>query len=474
MKIYNTLNRKIEELTPINPQSFRVYSCGPTVYDEAHIGNLRAFIYADLISRVLRAEGSTVKHVMNITDVDDKTISRSLKDYPNLEPMVALHELTHKYEAIFLKDLELLNIKKDNFKFIRATESIDDIQKIIIDLFNKKIAYIANDGIYFSIQEYKKQGHKYGQLLSIDEESSNSLHRIDNDEYDKNTIQDFALWKKQKDNEPSWDFSIGDITMNGRPGWHIECSAMSSSSLGQPFDIHTGGIDLIFPHHENEIAQSEATNNESLAKYWIHSDHISIDGDKISKSLGNGITLTDIINKGYSPETFRLFILQSLYQNQSSFTYDLLDKSHNSLSNIVRDFSWIYSIDKLEETNNKLNLALSEYKNKIKSTVSENLNTPMTIALLHEISTKVSLSTHISSDNIKKIELFAIFIKELLGINILIKLELTDDQANMIVRRTLARKNMEWDIADKLRQDLELQKIGIKDVNDTSIWYPIV
>ena len=334
MKLYNTLTRETEEVKPLKGDEIRIYSCGPTVYDHIHIGNLASFIHADALRETLKAEGYKVRHVMNITDVDDKTIKRSREEYPDLEPKEALKKLTSKYEELFKKDMEEVGNDLSAIEFVRATDYIPRMQELIRKLHKGGFAYIADDGVYFSIEAYKKSGKTYGQLLEINSENT-SKNRIANDEYDKESAHDFALWKKVRPHEPSWDFELGGKDLAGRPGWHIECSVMSTDVLGQPFDIHTGGVDLIFPHHENEIAQSTAGKDEYLlAKLFFHNEHLLVDGKKMSKSLNNFYTLEDITKKGIDPLAFRLLVLQSTPRNQANFSWKILQAAQNRFNKL--------------------------------------------------------------------------------------------------------------------------------------------
>ena len=275
---------------------------------------------------------------MNITDIDDKTIKRSSEDYPDDVPEQALHNLTRNFEEIFKTDIEKTGIRKDKLTFIRATESIEIIQKLINNLLDGGFAYITDDGIYFSIEAYQKNGKKYGQLLKLDV-GNTSKARINNDEYDKHSVHDFVLWKFMRPDEPAWSYVINGKDYIGRPGWHIECSAMSMHLLGEPFDIHTGGIDLIFPHHENEIAQSTAGKKDDIyAKYFCHNEHVLVGNQKMSKSLNNFFTLKDLAEKHIDPLAFRLLILQSHYRNQANFNWDILEAATARLKDI-RNFA---------------------------------------------------------------------------------------------------------------------------------------
>ena len=259
LKLHNTLSKKVESFQPLNPELATIYSCGPTVYDHAHIGNLSAFITADTLRRVIVANGHTAKHVMNFTDVDDKTIRRSRETYPTHDAMTALRMLTREYGELFLEDMRTIGNDTDALEFIKAADdaTIDGMRQMIAKLHKNGYAYVADDGVYFSIDAYRKSGKTYGQLVEITD-SSTSEQRIQNDEYDKDSAHDFALWKTKKPGEPAWEFTLDGVDLTGRPGWHIECSVMSEQGLARRFDIHTGGIDLAFPQHENEIAQSTA------------------------------------------------------------------------------------------------------------------------------------------------------------------------------------------------------------------------
>jgi len=323
LKLYNTLSRKKEVFKPVKKGKVGMYVCGPTVYNYVHIGNLRAYIFGDILRRHLKSLGLKVNHVMNITDVDDKTIRDSQKQGKSLK------ELANFYEKAFLEDLKDMNIEKPEV-IPHATDHVKEMVALIKNLLAKGIAYKTEDGIYFSIDKFKG----YGKLskIKLKELKEGASERITKDEYDKENAQDFALWKfyDKKDGDVFWETEIG----KGRPGWHIECSAMSSKYLGDSFDIHTGGVDLIFPHHENEIAQSEAANGKDFVKYWMHNEWVLVDGKKMSKSLGNFYKLKDIIEKGYSALDLRYFYLTKLYRQKLNFTWSNLDAAKTSLQRL--------------------------------------------------------------------------------------------------------------------------------------------
>jgi len=321
LRLYNTLTRKKEVFKPIKKGEVGMYSCGPTVYDYPHVGNLRAFLFSDLLKRWLIFKGFKVKQVMNITDIDDRLIEKSEGD------MKKLKEITLKYEKAFKENLKELNIIPATY-YPRATEHINEIIEIVKKLEKNKKAYKTSDGIYFSIKKSKN----YGKLANLKSEGLMEGTRVNTDKYDKTNAQDFALWKfwQEKDGSIFWDSEIG----KGRPGWHIECSAMSSKYLGKQFDIHTGGIDLIFPHHTNEIAQSEGATGKKFVNYWIHNNFIMVDGKKMSKSLGNFYVLQDLLNKGWSLNVIRYLLLSSHYRQELNITDDLLKASDFAVKRI--------------------------------------------------------------------------------------------------------------------------------------------
>lgn len=461
MKLHNTLTRQIEELKPINPEHIRMYSCGPTVYDDIHIGNLSSFIYADTLRRVVKASGYDVQHVMNFTDVDDKTIRRSAEKYPHESPEEALKILTKEYSDIFIRDMEAIGNDIADLDFIRATDSIEGMRQLIVDLYKDGYAYITDDGVYFSIQKYRDSGKQYGQLSEITEHST-ATSRISNDEYDKDNVHDFALWKKQKAGEPAWEFELDNVDMTGRPGWHIECSAMSSLKLGTPFDIHTGGIDLIFPHHENEIAQNTAGNGASYAKLFFHNEHLLVEGKKMSKSLNNFYTIRDIQKRGYDPQDFRQLVLQSHYSTPSNFSWDNLDSAHNSLQHIQAWADLRFQDFQSEE--------LAEFNKKARANILESaqndLRIPDALTYLYGAIKQVEeLGTDQAS-----ISEFVTFLDNLFGYQLSESKDITNKQKQTINDRQQARTAKDWTKSDQLRDDLLKQGISVRDTDHGPIW----
>lgn len=469
MKLYNSLSRKVEEFEPLDGKSVRMYSCGPTVYDHVHIGNLSAFIYADTLRRVLIANNYDVNHAMNFTDVDDKTIRRSAERYPDTAPEIALKQLTQEYSQVFLSDMEAMGNDIDALTLVKATDSIEAMRGLIAQLYKNGFAYIADDGVYFSIQKYKSSGKQYGQLLKIDSSNTSSA-RINNDEYDKESVHDFALWKLQKGNEPAWDFELDGHNLLGRPGWHIECSVMSSGALGQPFDIHTGGVDLLFPHHENEIAQSTAGQDTPIySQFFFHNEHMLVDGKKMSKSLGNFFTLRDIQEKGYDPLAFRLMVLQSHYRSQSNFTWENLEAAQNRLND------WRAWADRRYQTTiDKMPTALDDmwhdtFSN-MRSELSNDMNTPQALASLSKLVNWMEQHPIPSQDSKHTVGALKL-IDDVFGLELDNRSDISTAQKDIITEREVARKNKSWTKSDELRDLLNKQGIGIKDTDHGQIWY---
>jgi cysteinyl-tRNA synthetase len=328
LKLFNTLSRSIQEFTPLDPAGKKVgmYCCGPTVYDFAHIGNWRTFVFGDLVRRTLEFKGYAVTHVMNITDVEDKIIKRVR------ETKTSLREFTGKYEAAFFEDLKTLNCLLPHHT-PHATGHIADIISLIEKLIARGIAYKAADGsVYFSIEKYRGGGGTYGQLLKLNLDELRPGERVKSDEYAKESVADFALWKARvpEDGDVFWPSPFGE----GRPGWHIECSAMSMEVLGESFDLHLGGEDLIFPHHEDEIAQSEGATGKPFVKYWLHGAHLLVEGKKMSKSLGNFFTLRDLLAKGFTGREIRYSLLTAHYRETFNFTLEGLSGARTALARI--------------------------------------------------------------------------------------------------------------------------------------------
>src|SRR5580693_4768277 len=319
IRVHNTLSGKVEPFVPQKPGEVSIYTCGPTVYDYAHIGNYRTFVFQDILRRFLELRGFALKHVMNLTDVDDRIIANAAA------AGVSIRDYTAKFVQAFFDDCKTLSIEAPEH-WIRATDHIDDMVKLIQRLQQKTYTYPGEGSIYYRITKFPE----YGKLSKIDLTGIQAGARVDNDRYEKESARDFALWKAPKPGEHFWETAIGP----GRPGWHIECSALAMKLLGDTLDIHTGGIDLAFPHHENEIAQSEPATGKPFVKIWLHAEHLIVDGEKMSKSLGNFFTLRDLFAKGTKPSSIRYLLLSVPYRRQLNFTADSLTQAANSVERL--------------------------------------------------------------------------------------------------------------------------------------------
>jgi len=432
LKLYNTLSRKKEAFKPLKDKDVGMYSCGPTVYHYAHIGNFRTYILNDIVKRSLDFLGYKVKHVMNITDVDDKTIGASKKEG------ISLKEFTRKYEKIFFDDLQELNIIKPQY-ILRATESINEMVSLIKILLKKGYAYKTSDGIYFSISKFKN----YGKLAQL-EKLKKKKERVSTDEYDKENAQDFALWKfhTPEDGDVFWNTEIG----KGRPGWHIECSAMSMKILGNSFDIHTGAVDLIFPHHTNEIAQSEAATGKKFVKYWVHGGFLTMKEGKMAKSLGNVVYLKNLKEQGFLPLHYRYMCLTTHYRSQLLFSTENLEAAKNSyerLKNIVSEL-------KDDKKTNKKYLA------KFEKAMDDDFEMPKALAVMWEMLRDEKAEGKLNA--VKKMD-------EVFGLKLLEKekIEIPSEIKKLAQEREKARKKGDWKKADKLRNEIKAKGFLIND-----------
>ncbi len=451
IKIHNTLSGQKEEFKPILVNKVGMYSCGPTVYDTAHIGNLRTFLLSDIIRRIFEYNGYFVTQVMNITDVDDKTIRKSQ------EKKISLEELTRHYETIFLSNIHSLNILTPH-KLLRATDHIKDMIEMISILLEKGIAYKTKDGIYFSIALSKN----YGQLAKLNilaTDTTTLKERISNDEYEKENPRDFALWKFStvEDGENVWDASFG----NGRPGWHIECSAMSIWALGNTFDIHTGGTDLIFPHHTNEIAQSEAVTDKHFVNYWIHGAFMNVNDIKMAKSKGNFLKLSDIEDESISPIAFRYWLLTAHYSAQVNFTIEALKGAQTAFIRFVETF---LRLNEVEHEHIHASANPRNYKAEFIEKINDDFNMPEALALAwelikdHTVEAKEKVNLLLDFDKVFGFGLQAILeMKNEKDIVIPTEIKVLGDA------RQEARKNKEWDKADALRKEIESRGYEVKD-----------
>ena len=370
LRFYNTLAGKVEDFQPLEDKKVRIYTCGLTVYGYAHIGNYRTFVFQDILRRFLQYQGYEVVQVMNLTDVDDKTI-RNAK-----AAGLSLRDYTDQYIEAFEIDRQLLNLERPEM-LVRATDHIDEMVKLIQTLEQKGYAYQSDGSYYFRVEKFQD----YGKLSKIDLSGMRAGARVDADEYDKANVRDFVLWKAAKEGEPSWDTPLG----RGRPGWHIECSVMSMRYLGETFDIHSGGIDLVFPHHENEIAQSEAATGKPFVRYWLHGEHLVVNGEKMSKSLGNVYTLRDLIREGYRPTAIRYLLAAVPFRRLLNFTFDGLHQAKQSVERL-RNFQ--YRLAKEEFPAGKsaeLEEVAAAARRNFESALEDNLNTAEALAAIFEM-----------------------------------------------------------------------------------------
>ena len=476
MKFYNTLTRKKEIFKPIKKNQVGIYSCGPTVYNFVHIGNLRSYVFADILRRYLEYKKYKIKFIMNITDIDDKTIKRSV------EQKISLKKLTEKYTKEFFKDIKTLNIKKVS-SYPNATDHIDEMIKFTEVLEKKGYAYERLGSVYFDISKFEN----YGKLARVDFKGIKAGARVDLDEYDKDHPGDFTLLKRSALNDIKrgifYQTKYGKI----RPGWHIECSVMSMKYLGKTFDIHTGGIDLMFPHHENEIAQSEAYSGKKFVNYWMHNEHLLVENQKMSKSLGNFYTLRDLLDKGHNPRAIRYLLLSVHYRQKLNFTFqglkatervlrrldefvdkikagaetevELLSVSTDRSSTSVSAVSALKLID---------NLILNSRKD-FEKAMDDDLNISKALAVIFDLIKKVNKMRVLKNTN--KLYNLILEFDQVLGLGLgkakQAPVKINSKIQQLIQKREQARQNKDWKTADVIRKQLIE---GGHEVRDTKSW----
>lgn len=469
IKIYNTLTGHLDEFKPLEENQVSMYVCGPTVYNYIHIGNTRPAIFFDTVRRYLEYRGYKVRYVQNFTDVDDKMINKA-----NIEN-VTIKEIADRYIKAYFEDTSELNLKEEGMIRPKATENIVEMIEIIQSLIDKGYAYESNGDVYFEVKKYKEG---YGELSKQNIEDLESGARIDVNEIKKDAL-DFALWKSSKPNEPSWDSPWG----KGRPGWHIECSAMSKKYLGNSFDIHGGGLDLIFPHHENERAQSKCGCGGTFARYWMHNGYININGEKMSKS-GSFILLRDIL-KHFEGRVIRLFILGSHYRKPMDFSDTELNQTKSSLERIENTLKRIKELDR-ENLNGmddcqELLEAKREMETKFIEAMNEDFNTAQALGYIFELVKAVNKTldeVKISKRALEVIDevyfYLIMIIEDVLGVKLKLKAEVSNISADLIELilelRKNAREEKNWALSDKIRDRLLELGIKIKDGKDKTTW----
>jgi cysteinyl-tRNA synthetase len=447
LRLYNTMSSRIEEFRPLRESEVRMYACGPTVYDYGHVGNFRTFVAVDLLRRYLRQSGYKIRHVMNITDVDDKIIRNSARDG------VSVQQYTAKYEKAFLEDAAMIGIEQPTL--VRATEHIPAMVSFVERLVEKGIAYRTDDGsYYFRIAKFPE----YGKLSKRDFSGMLDGARVDVDEYDKDSARDFALWKAPKPGEASWDTAIGA----GRPGWHLECSVMSMQELGESFDLHAGGEDLIFPHHENEIAQSESLTGKPFAHFWFHARFLLVEGEKMSKSLGNFFTLRDLVLKGYKPSSIRYLLASVPYRNQLNFTFDGLKQASVSVDRLRNFRLRLRAGTFADGSSPEMQALAADTVGKIRAALDDDLNTAQAQAALFEMVRQAN--TEFDKGGVKKGD-----VAPLLG-----ALEKFDEVFAVLEDNDVAKMKqvVEWartegrekDISDELKEALQSGQLSDTDI----------
>ena len=462
LNLFNTLTRRKEGFIPIEEGKVKLYTCGPTVYNYAHIGNFRAFLFEDLLKRWLKHYGLEVTHVMNITDVDDKTIKGSQKQG------IPLQQYTAHYVEAFFEDIKVLNIELADF-FPRATEHIPEMTALIKKLMGKGYAYRGEDGsIYFAINKFPD----YGKLSHINIRELKSGARVRQDEYAKEEAQDFALWKawSAEDRDAFWETEIG----KGRPGWHVECSAMSMRYLGETFDIHCGGVDNIFPHHENEIAQSESATGKPFANYWLHNEHLLVEGKRMAKRFGNYYTLRDLLGKGYAPEAIRFLLLSTHYRQQFNFTFEGLEAAKSAVERLRNLVRRLREANGVGNDSNVVDL-VSQVEVDFESAMNDDLNIGVALAALFDFVREINAlldADRITRQEAETVEKLITSIDDVLGVIGPITTEetLPKEAEELIREREEARKTKNWKKADEIRLQLKASGIVVEDTNAGVRW----
>ena len=462
LRFRNTLSGRIEEFRPLNDGEVRFYYCGPTVWEYGHIGNFRSAVAADIVRRYLKFKGYKVTHVMNITDVEDRIIAKSQ------EAGLTIDDYTAKYIDALWEDFDALGCERPEV-VPRATRHIPEMVSLIEKLLATGHAYRSDGSIYYRIASFPE----YGKLSKINFAGNiaGASERVDTDKYEKEDARDFALWKEPaSESEPAWDTEIG----KGRPGWHIECSAMSMKYLGESFDIHAGGIDLVFPHHENEIAQSEGATGKQFVRYWIHFEHLKVEGETMSKSKGNYYTFRDITAKGFSPAAIRYFLLSVPYNKQLNFTFDALAGAEKTVASL-RDFRARLSEARTEPgMNEKLHEIAERTLREFEAGMDDDLNTSVALAVVHNLSREVNTALarkQVKAENQR--ELLDVIERVDTVLNIFGKGQreiLESEVQSLVDERQEARRRRDFGRADEIRRELANRGIILEDTKDGVRW----
>ena len=469
--LHNTLGGRTEPFVPLHPGEVRIYTCGPTVYDFAHIGNFRTFVFQDILRRFLRSRGYKITQVMNLTDVDDRIIKRAA------DAGISIRQYTDDYIRAFMEDRTALNLEPPEH-FVRATDHIDDMVRLIERLIAKGYTYASDGSIYFRISKFPN----YGKLSKIDLSGIQAGARVDVDRYDKTDARDFALWKAPKPGEQFWETAIGP----GRPGWHIECSAMAMALLGETIDIHSGGVDLTFPHHENEIAQSEAATGKPFVRYWLHAEHLLVDHEKMSKSVGNFATLRELLTEGTRPSSVRFLLASVPYRTQLNFTAESLQQAASSVERL-RNFAARLAAESFPSGSDPaMARAIAESAEQFTAALADDLNTAQALAAIFDVVREANIAMdrgqfHADDRAAARAVLdtfdaiFAVLKDDdaqrlaALGISAASATATGAEIDALVAERQAARQRKDFKAADKIRQELADRGILLEDIKDGGI-----
>jgi cysteinyl-tRNA synthetase len=471
IQVHNTYSGKVEPFVPLKKGEVRMYTCGPTVYDYAHIGNFRTFIFQDILRRFLKLRGFKLTHVMNLTDVDDRIIANAAA------AGVGIREYTEKYVQAFFADCRTLSVEAPEH-WIRATDNIEPMVELIQKLQKNTYTYDSEGSIYYRITKFRD----YGKLSKIDLTGIIAGARVDNDRYEKESARDFALWKAPKAREHFWETVIGP----GRPGWHVECSAMAMKYLGETIDIHTGGIDLAFPHHENEIAQSEAATGKKFVNYWLHAEHLLVEGEKMSKSLGNFFTLRDLFAKGYKPSALRFALASVPYRRQLNFTFDGLQQATSSVERL-RNFAARLKNEKFAAGENAaMAERIAKAADDFDAGLSDDLNTAQALAAMFDFVREANIAMDKGEFRSGEVQAAQDFLESFDKVFAVVEDNDAErlkalgfaaatagpDEAEiekLVAHRQAARKRRDFATADRVRKELDERGIILEDTKDGSV-----
>lgn len=459
MRIYNTMTRKVEELESLEPGHIRMYTCGPTVYDYAHIGNFRSYVWEDLLRRSIKLHDFRVTQVMNITDIEDKIINKMIQEKLTLE------QATAPYVAAFFEDMDTLGIERAE-SYPRATEHLPEMIEMAEALQKKGLTYESKGSLYFRISAFEN----YGRLSNLENRQIMSGARVESDEYEKDDARDFALWKAERPGEPSWPSPFGQ----GRPGWHLECSAMSVKYLGASFDLHTGGVDNIFPHHENEIAQSEGATGKPFVRYWMHAAHLLVENEKMSKSKGNFYTLRDLLERGHQPRAIRLLLLATHYRTPLNFTFDGLTKATGELQRLDDLLSRLDREGPSSEGgSSEFDARVAAESDAFRKALGDDLNISGALGALFRLvrETNVALDKkELPSGSLDRLRAALARMDSVLALMERPETVVDEEVDALIQRRKEAREARDFAEADRIRDELAEQGILLEDLPEGTIW----